>query len=473
MNLWGYHHLAYHLDKRDWEIMEGAQSFTMFENWWQSPLHLTTALCVTVPGAPIYLRNWGAIDDPMKGQMNAMIADPERTGERHADWWAEWLKPLGVPTDRLYCCPLNEPNTTLCGPQIDRYNTAFLRRLYTHGLRGAAGMFSVGHPHTIDGTPHTKPNWATFRGMLTALKETGGRLSLHEYGMPDNHGTEGEAGPYWVGRFVHLLDWLSVEDPWLADHIAIDITEHGIDLHVGDGEGNRGFLAAGMGAERYLEWLNYSHKWYSQYPQIKSVQVFTWDSNDDWATFDIRRIREQWAAMVWEKLPSVWINGEKPHKVYVPVITVSEPDEASWEKFQRCLPFIWRWEGELSTDPNDPGNWYNGQLIGTKYGISAASWAHLYDIPNLTRDQAEQIYYKHYWLASGADKLDWPACLLALDTAILHGASTLALWTNQIGTDGYALAAKRLKTYVKSGNWERYGKAWVERTAELLEKMAA
>ena len=29
-------------------------------------------------------------------------------------------------------------------------------------------------------------------------------------------------------------------------------------------------------------------------------------------------------------------------------------------------------EGGLSMNRHDPGNWYNGQLIGTNYGISGA-----------------------------------------------------------------------------------------------------
>ena len=110
MNLWGYHHLAYHLDKRLGD--HGGRNRSPCSRTGGNPASFDHSLCVTVPGADL-LAQLGAIDDPMKGQMNAMVADPERTGERHADWWAEWLKPLGVPTDRLYCCPLNEQTQPL------------------------------------------------------------------------------------------------------------------------------------------------------------------------------------------------------------------------------------------------------------------------------------------------------------------------------------------------------------------------
>jgi lysozyme family protein len=60
-------------------------------------------------------------------------------------------------------------------------------------------------------------------------------------------------------------------------------------------------------------------------------------------------------------------------------------------------------EGEFGDDPNDPGNWTGkkrgvGELKGTKYGISAASYPHL-DIRNLTMEQAMEIYRRDFWVA--------------------------------------------------------------------------
>lgn len=58
-------------------------------------------------------------------------------------------------------------------------------------------------------------------------------------------------------------------------------------------------------------------------------------------------------------------------------------------------------EGTFSDDPNDPGNWTGGkrgvgELKGTKYGISAASYPHM-DIRNLTLPQAMDIYRRDFW----------------------------------------------------------------------------
>ena len=234
----------------------------------ESAAYMVTAASVTAPGAPLIL----AIGARLTSRKRANATHggrPGRDGVAHADC-GQWVKPLDIWRDRLYCCPLNEPDTNQHADAIDRYNAAFILRLWKrYDLLSAALMLSVGHPRSVDGTPHTIPDWSLFPRTLEAMKDCGSIVSLHEYGMPDNHGTDGEVGQYWVGRFVHLLNYLKGVDPAYADGIPIHITEHGIDLHVGDGKGNRGYLAAGMSPERYLAWLNYSHKYYSNIRRSK------------------------------------------------------------------------------------------------------------------------------------------------------------------------------------------------------------
>ncbi len=67
-------------------------------------------------------------------------------------------------------------------------------------------------------------------------------------------------------------------------------------------------------------------------------------------------------------------------------------------------------EGGFTKDPNDSGNWTggsigSGQLKGTKYGISAASYPNL-DIENLTLDQAKTIYRNDFWNKYNYDKIN-------------------------------------------------------------------
>lgn len=167
------------------------------------------------------------------------------------------------------------------------------------------------------------------------------------------------------------------------------------------------------------------------------------------------------------------------HTVHLPQVgTPPEVDEPTQpvDTWARSRAFIAKWEGGYQNVHNDAGNWTGGvvgegELKGTKYGISAASYPHL-DIKNLTMAQADAIYRTDYWQRSGADKLPWPACLLVFDTAVLHGVGKAQEWLNEVGPNPYVFAAKRLRSYTKMGNWDFWGKAWSLRVADLLEECA-
>ena len=82
-------------------------------------------------------------------------------------------------------------------------------------------------------------------------------------------------------------------------------------------------------------------------------------------------------------------------------------------------------EGDLSLDPNDPGNWTGGEigkgdLNGTKYGISAAAYPNL-DIKNLTVQQASTLYYNREWKEINGDQLFPAFALLVFDAAVNNG----------------------------------------------------
>lgn len=154
-----------------------------------------------------------------------------------------------------------------------------------------------------------------------------------------------------------------------------------------------------------------------------------------------------------------------------PLPTPSEGPQPIADKWQRSIAWVLAKEGGFQKNPVDQGNYYQGQLIGTKYGISARSWGGQYDIPNLTIEQAKSIYLEHYWRKSGADQLEFPLCLLVFDTAVLHGIGAAQTWLKQVGPNAYAFAAKRLRVYTHSEEWEFFGAGWVNRVADLLEEI--
>lgn len=66
------------------------------------------------------------------------------------------------------------------------------------------------------------------------------------------------------------------------------------------------------------------------------------------------------------------------------------------EKFRKAIAVIITvHEGGFQKRADDPGNYRDGILVGTKYGISAKSFPHV-DIENLTVPQTEELYFSVY-----------------------------------------------------------------------------
>ncbi len=151
-------------------------------------------------------------------------------------------------------------------------------------------------------------------------------------------------------------------------------------------------------------------------------------------------------------------------------------------------------EGGYTNNSNDPGNWTGGrvgvgELRGTKYGISAASYPTL-DIQNLTRNDAIAIYKRDFWETSEADLLPNAVAYSALDGAVNSGCTRSIQWIQQaagVADDGRwgpvtAAAVKaanpndlllrynsyRLTFMTGLVEWEYAGKGWARRIAKNL-----
>lgn len=102
------------------------------------------------------------------------------------------------------------------------------------------------------------------------------------------------------------------------------------------------------------------------------------------------------------------------------------------KNLERSLVEIFGHEGGYGADPRDPGNWTGGarnkgELLGTKYGISAAAYPRL-DIPKLTLAEASRIYERDYWSKIRGDDLPSGVDHATLDPAINSGVSRGARW---------------------------------------------
>jgi lysozyme family protein len=132
------------------------------------------------------------------------------------------------------------------------------------------------------------------------------------------------------------------------------------------------------------------------------------------------------------------------------------------------------WEGGYTADPNDIGNWTGGEvgageLKGTKWGISAASFPHL-DIKNLTVTEAASIYEERYWEAISGDKRPFPEALVVFDFAVNSGVSrALAMWDQTPDVRDYLAA--RLDFLASLSTFNLYGRGWVRRVNDLSKRV--
>lgn len=150
-------------------------------------------------------------------------------------------------------------------------------------------------------------------------------------------------------------------------------------------------------------------------------------------------------------------------------------------------------EAGLTLDPKDSGNWTSGatgygELKGSKYGISAASYPTL-DIANITLDDAKVIYKRDFWDKLSLDKLPSDVSFDIFDCAVNSGISrSIKLLQKTIGStpDGVMgqitiqrannygtklslhFNANRLLFYTDLPSFDIYGKGWTIRIANNM-----
>jgi hypothetical protein len=440
-------------------------------------IHQPTARAIwrvqqAAPNAKIMLRSWD-IDDHNGDRKREVYADPRGAAFKHMEMWRQFMEktlaelrrnPWYFDKDNWYLGLLNEPDPAYL-PQVIEYTKHVMdMTAFPLGVMcSSVGTF---------GKPGEPNSWELVKPLEQAIRDGGHVLMVHEYWQPespslvwtDDQGRERvDAGNLaWRHRHIPLDVPILVGEAGANGYI---YNRHSSE----DNAGWQRFMSPAEYAAQVREYIRGCDS------RVQGVCLFMTDyHSDQWRSFDTTPAHDA-LLTVKDTKPAA-----QSHTVHVPAVVVDGPQIESGEEeldgqpvdgslFDRSMEFVSRWEGGLSLDPNDPGNYYDGKLVGTKYGISAAVWGGLYDIPNLTREQANAIYRQHYWQASGADVLPWPGCLIVLDTAVLHGAGTAAKWRREVGPSPLAFAAKRLQVYVQSERWHYFGNAWVRRVAELLE----
>jgi lysozyme family protein len=116
---------------------------------------------------------------------------------------------------------------------------------------------------------------------------------------------------------------------------------------------------------------------------------------------------------------------------------------ATRQDFELAFRLLLGHEGEYTDNRNDRGNWTGGavgqgELKGTKWGISAASYPRL-DIRNLSLTQAHDIYESDFWQRAGCHDMPPRLAFVHFDAAVNNGVGRAVRWLQQVvgaGVDG-------------------------------------
>jgi lysozyme family protein len=140
--------------------------------------------------------------------------------------------------------------------------------------------------------------------------------------------------------------------------------------------------------------------------------------------------------------------------------------------FHRAMKFVARWEGGFVDDPADPGGRTNlGITQRTLDAYREGKDLPKYDVKDLDKAEANDIYEDRYWNAAGCPALRWPLCLVHFDTAVNLGVSRANKMLVASGKDPHAYLHNRRNYYTSLANQKpalaKFLKGWLNRLAAL------
>lgn len=149
--------------------------------------------------------------------------------------------------------------------------------------------------------------------------------------------------------------------------------------------------------------------------------------------------------------------------------------------------FISQWEGGLSLDTTDKGNYVNGKLIGSKYGVTGNALAiHRHIAPslvtremmaNLTKDEAVAIGVENYYHGYRVNLLPWGhIAAILLDFVWASGSNGVKVFQRTLGVtpDGIigrntvAALTKELEEYSEVG----FANKFIDHRISYIESLA-
>ena len=96
--------------------------------------------------------------------------------------------------------------------------------------------------------------------------------------------------------------------------------------------------------------------------------------------------------------------------------------------FEDIIDGVLKWEAGYQTNTKDSGNFYEGKLVGTNFGISARTLAEYLgrtptseDMQNLTKEEAKKIYKTNYYDRYKIDQLPEDLKEVAMHSVVMSG----------------------------------------------------
>lgn len=148
----------------------------------------------------------------------------------------------------------------------------------------------------------------------------------------------------------------------------------------------------------------------------------------------------------------------------------------SMERFRQVHKRTAKWEGGWSDHPADPGG-------KTMYGITQATynaWRKQKGRPaarvrNISRAEAEEIYFHNYWMAAGCDTLHPGVDCMTYDAAVNSGVGRAREWlvASIGGSDKQTIErfyTTRMSFLKGLKTWKTFGKGWTNRVKDIYAK---
>lgn len=146
------------------------------------------------------------------------------------------------------------------------------------------------------------------------------------------------------------------------------------------------------------------------------------------------------------------------------------------KQFEKIMKYVYNAEGGFVDNPNDRGGRTNMGVTQRTYdAYNKKHGLEQKDVKNITKEEADKIYYDEYWVASGADKIkDKYLAYMHYDAAINHGVGTAKRMLKQSGGDFDKYYQGRKNAYgdlaKRRQNQRGFYKGWINRI-DKIDKM--